>query len=216
MFQRDFIMRQIEELMEALIEILHLRRESELDAAQRLISYTAKRLLGFDLDITDSLSTGDLLTFLQHNAVFDTGKSYIIARLLLEQAAIVELEKQELRAYTLREKALLLLLEPVIRDNRFGSVEDHRLIRGIVNSLDEDSLPAVLRSRLMDYYEMRGAYDRAEDILLIAKSRGEQLLIDKGHGFYLRLSHLQNTVLEKGNFSREEVEDGLKSFPAKS
>ncbi len=216
MFQRDFIMRQIEELVEALIQILHLRREGELDAARRRISFTAKRLLGFDLDITDSLSTADLLTFLQHNAVFDTGKSYIIARLLLEQAAISELEKQNRRAHTLREKALLLLLEPVIRDNRFGSPEDHRLIRDILHGLDEDGLPLVLRARLMDYYEMQGAYDRAEDFLLIGKARGDEKLIAKGHGFYQRLSLLDDAVLEKGNFSREEVEDGLKSFPAGS
>jgi len=212
MFQRDFIMRQIEQLVTALIEILHLRRGKKFDAAQRLITKTAQSLLGFGLDIVDRLSTHELLHFLEHNTVFDTGKSYIIGRLLLEEAAIAKAKGQRNRQIDICQKALLLLLEPLLRDNRFGSEDDHRIVGQIIDALIDEDLPIILRARLMDYFEAIGAYARAEDILLLASENAEKTIIQKGHGFYLRLSAFDDEQLKRGNFSRLEVDDGLAHF----
>ncbi len=212
MFQRDYILRQIEQMTQALIEVLHLRREKKFDAATVLISKTARGLLSFDLDIVDSLPTEDLIRFLQHDDVFDTGKSYIMARLMLEKADIARDKGLSRLGRNIREKALLLLIEPVLRDSRFGNTDDHLRISQILKELNETDLPVLLRARLMDYFEQLGAYSHAEDILLLAREQGEEFIVQKGRVFYMRLSGLDEERLHKGNFSRGEVDDGLKLF----
>ncbi len=84
----------------------------------------------------------------------------------------------------------------------------------LLAALEDYELPEYIKSRLVGYYERLGEYGQAEDILfeLLEVQPDNVGLIELGRAFYARLLAKSDADLLAGNFSREEVEDGLKQL----
>ncbi|HEY4389095.1 MAG TPA: DUF6483 family protein, partial [Ktedonobacteraceae bacterium] len=78
-------------------------------------------------------------------------------------------------------------------------------------ALADYELPASTQTLLFRYYEYSGQYARAEDTLfgLLETAPVSQDLYAQGLAFYQRLQQKSSQDLVAGNFSREEVEEGL-------
>ena len=80
--------------------------------------------------------------------------------------------------------------------------------------MDDYELPITTRTLLFAYYEQRGNYARAEDTLFDLLETDNEVrqtssLRRRGQAFYTRLRTKSDADLLNGNFSREEVEEGI-------
>ena len=80
-----------------------------------------------------------------------------------------------------------------------------RFEQGEIQALSSDDLYFLLTPLLEE-----GKYCEAEDILFEAAGDGSDLsVLSSGLDFYCRLNELTDSQLEKGNFPREEIKEGL-------
>ena len=71
-----------------------------------------------------------------------------------------------------------------------------------------------IEKKIFRLYELLGSFDKAEDLLfqMINETNKDKEIIEQGKAFYNRLKELPQSLLEKGNFSFEEVEDSYKEL----
>jgi hypothetical protein len=108
--QRDYILRMIEQLAEAIGRIAGLRRAGQLDEAELLVRGTADGLFGPMRDMLDRLDAAGAATLLG-----DPEKIGAYAALCAEQAEILDLRGRAGQALAERRRALELHLEAVSR-----------------------------------------------------------------------------------------------------
>lgn len=111
-------------------------------------------------------------------------------------------------------KALHLLLYV----HQYEPIEEVEILREdiqmLIHTLDEYTLPVSTRQLLFRYLEHLGFYAQAEDTLfeLLEEAPGDQTLLQQGRDFYQRLNNKSAPDLEAGNFSHEEIQEGLEQL----
>ena len=85
-------------------------------------------------------------------------------------------------------------------------------IQEIIKGSNVFSFPCYLQKKLLQYYELKGDFARAEDILFNLAETGGNDIYEYGINFFNRLLEKANNELSKGNLPRIEVEAGLKEF----
>lgn len=208
MFHRDYIQRLLEQMAQGLARALGLKRAEKYDEARAEIEDLARRLLGLDLNLVLGLPDEAVLEWLRAGGTLDSGKCYVLASLLAEEAEVQE--RQGLReSQAIHAKALRFAMEALLENRDLRT--EHRLstVPALVQKLDASELPEALRAKLFHYYETVGDYARAEDTLFQWIELGSPRVFRMGLDFYRRLLSKSDAELEKGNLPREEVEEGL-------
>jgi hypothetical protein len=93
MFEKDYIMRQIQMMVAALLRILHLISEKDYFTAKAEIKDTVKLITGFNLDQIKQLEIDDLMLMFSMNKENGYLNAVYTAKLLFEEAKILEVEK---------------------------------------------------------------------------------------------------------------------------
>jgi len=138
--QRDYILRMIEQLAEAIGRIAGLRRAGQLDEAELLVRTTADGLFGPMRDMLDRLDAAGAATLLG-----DHEKIGAYAALCAEQAEILELRGRAAPALAEQRRALELYLEAVSRAPE-GSPRAQEAARALLGRLDAARLPERYRA----------------------------------------------------------------------
>lgn len=138
--QRDYILRMIEQLAEAVGRIAGLRRAGQLDEAELLVRTTADGLLGPMRDMLDRLDAAGAATLLG-----DHEKIGAYAALCAEQAEILELRGRTAQAPAERRRALELYLEAVSRASE-GNPRAQEGARALLGRVDAARLPERYRA----------------------------------------------------------------------
>ncbi|WP_433933531.1 hypothetical protein AB3662_04175 [Sorangium cellulosum] len=138
--QRDFILRMIEQLAEAVGRIAGLRRAGQLDEADLLVRATADGLFGPMRDMLDRLDAAGAATLLG-----DHEKIGAYAALCAEQAEILELRGRAAQASAERRRALELYLEAVSRAPE-GNPRAQEGARALLGRVDAARLPERYRA----------------------------------------------------------------------
>ncbi|MGK3997003.1 hypothetical protein [Sorangium sp. So ce1024] len=133
--QRDYLLRMIEQLAEAIGRIAGLRRAGQLDEAELLVRTTADGLFGPMRDMLDRLDAGGASTLLG-----DHEKIGAYAALCAEQAEILELRGRAAQAQAERRRALELYLEAVGRAPE-GNPRAQEGARALLARVDAARLP---------------------------------------------------------------------------
>ena len=111
MFQRDYILRMIEQLTEAVGYLLGLKRKRNHAEALRFIDDWFERHLRMRLGLIDKLLPDDLVRLHAIGGVVDTAALQATARLLKEAADIQDEIGEEDAAYHRRVKSLQLYIK---------------------------------------------------------------------------------------------------------
>lgn len=212
MFQRDYILRMIEQLARVLAKLLLHVEKRDFRAVEEEIDHAYKNLVGLDRNTIHSLSGDSLIDLLNIGFDFKAGKSLVIAKLLMQEANLMKL-----KGYSQEEiepiftKSLQLLLEALL--NEPFLLKDYS---GDVNSMltanEVFEISPSLKYKLFQYMELSGQYALAENLLFELAVAGYRDIKLEGNRFYQRLSQKSAEELEKGNFSREEIEQGRSDF----
>ena len=208
MFQRDYMMRMIQQMTEAMAQVMGMRQRKEHQEALRLIDDLLDRKLRLKPNLVYALSEEDLIRLLTTSGVADIVSLQAIARLLKEAGDIHMAEGDEATGYARWIKSLnlnlrlsLLDAEPVIAD---PDEEAEQLLR----SLAAYELPPGTKRQLAAWHEQRRRYDQAENWLHEWLEDGGGTA-EEAAAFYLRLLKLSDERLETGGLPRHEVESGL-------
>ncbi len=214
MFKHDYIMRIIEELVQALHQIIGLKAERRFDEAEVVISRTGRLLLGCDMALLRGLSDEGIIALLKRPGAADIGAYLVAAELLREQGAIDGSRGRPDESYHCYLKSLSLYLESFTIVPEACSAEYAGKIAFLTDQLAPYVLPAHIQRKLLAYLERRGNFAQAENVLFQWAEGGNPAAREHGRAFYARLRARTDDDLARGGLPRAEMEEGVREFEA--
>jgi hypothetical protein len=211
MSQRDYILRIAEEFGRALAQVLYNRQIQDYAAAHKLVDEQCKQAFGMGIGFMRSVPDETLLSMLTSFDTLDTEKCWLLAILLKAEGDIYQDQGNASESYYSYVRSLNLVLEVLLLDTTINGTATVPELEDLLSRLSEYELPMRTRLLLFRYFEHTGKYARAEDVLFELLEAGDLDgdLPALGTAFYQRLLRKSVTELSAGNFSREEVEEGL-------
>lgn len=212
----DYIRRMIIQFGQAWGQIFRLIRAKRHQEALEAINDTCGGILGLSFGSIANSTETELLARLTFDELPIAGRDKCIALAsLLSQASEIYLGQNRLdESIDCDLKALYLMLTAVNQAPAFEIPKYAPDIEKLVRTLAAYHLPIPTAILLMHYYEHRGAYAKAEDVLfaLLDTAPHEQGVIAAGTAFYERLQMLDDTALCAGGLSHSEVAAGLQEL----
>jgi hypothetical protein len=216
MIRRDYILRMIEQFMQALARLQSLKKAQNWDEGARELEEEFQELIGTDLQTLIGLSETELLARIIQGeptlAVRD--KTLMLARLLKEAGEVAAAQERLDESRLCYLKGLHLLLDVLGRDEISEIPAFVPQVEFFVMALQEAPLPFATQGLLMQHYERTGEFAKAEDALfgMLELQPQNHGILQFGTGFYQRLQSQSDATLEAGNLPRAELEAGLREF----
>jgi hypothetical protein len=210
MIQRDFILRQVQELAQLLARSLFLRARREYETALSEIG-RALRQLEADKDL-NQMSVEDWITLCRRHGYESGPLMLAVGDVLREQAAVLDSTGRPQEAERSRELAVALQLETILSGDIALTQERLEQTDGAIAELKMELLAPGTLGRLFAYNVERGRWSAAEDILFDWAERGDPAAKIAGRAFYNRLGQLSEEELAAGGLAPDEVADGLQDL----
>jgi len=215
MIERDYIMRMIQMLAQALVRILFLKSQKDFPEAIAEIQRASKRILGIEVDVLRRLTDVQMIDLLSLDAGMGIPKCYAAGMLLKEEADVVTSMQKAGDGHELYCKALSLLTESGIRNKGPFDPAHGKAISAIAEKLQDAPVPVHTLKKLFCYHDLTRDYGRAAVVLLKVVAK-EPSFAKEADRFYQRLAALSDAELNEGQFTREEVAAGLKNLGARA
>ena len=211
MSQRDYILRVAEEFGRALAQVLYNREIKDYAAAQKLIDEQCKQAFGMGIGFMRSVPEKTLLSMLTSFDTLDAEKCWLLAILLKAEGDIYQDHENAGESYYSYVRSLNLVLEVLLLDTTISSRDVVPELENLLSRLGEFELPARTKLLLFRYFDQAGKYARAENVLFEMLEAGDPdgAILARGTAFYQQLKRKSDAALSAGNFSREQVEEGL-------
>lgn len=224
MFRKDYLLRMMEEMTEAIGKAFTLRQQRKHTEALSELDELLRRQFGMNLSLLNSLPAEDVIEMFRFRGVIEVDNLQQAARLIEEEAYIYgekarvegidDQEKQDSEDEGLIRlmKSLHFYLYALNHGANPKLLDAPERVQSILEQTKEYELPARTEKQLALYQEQQGRYDLAEN------SWYRVLRVGEGHpvnyredvkAFYERLSKLEDGQLEQGGLPRQEVEEGL-------
>ncbi len=206
----------IEEMTEAVGEMLGLRRQQKNEQALEKLDGLLKRNFRMSEQMLRSLPPDELIQlFRQRGEAVDAESLQLVARMLQENAEIRENMGDEQEAASAWIKALHLYLYAALNGASRELVDYPVRIEEVSASLERYRLPAPVEHLIMLYEEREGRYVQAEDAMyrmLNASPEDDKDALEEGRMFYARLSAIEDDKLQEGGLTRAELEEGIEAL----
>ncbi|UPK43155.1 DUF6483 family protein [Paenibacillus pabuli] len=224
MFRKDYLLRMMEEMTEAIGKAFTLKQQRKHTEALSELDELLRRQFGLNLSLLNSLPAEDVIEMFRFRGIIEVDNLQQAARLIEEEAYIYR-EKAKVEGIDNHEKmesedaALIRLMRSLhfylyALNNGANPklLEAPGRVEDILEQTKPYELPARTEKQLALYREQQGRYDQAENswyrLLQVGDShpvhyRGEV------QAFYERLKQLEDEQLQQGGLPREEVEEGL-------
>src|SRR6266516_330025 len=191
MYQRDYLMRQIEQAARALAAIMKKALGGEADQALTMFDEVYQPLLGVSQRVVSTLTDEQLISLLTSGSMPD----------LRRVSSVLEVVKSEADVHT----------QAGYLAGRSDELLDTGLAGDLVERTGGMALSPSQRLALARVLESLGRYADAEDALFEAIDAlpADTGLVDAGIAFYQRLLALQDADLETGGLPRDEVKSSL-------
>lgn len=215
MFQKDWLLRQLEMLAALSARILALRRSGDNKAAQALIDETYRELFHLEPGLLTLMPPEFLIDKVRSGNRIDGHRALVLAALLREHAGTGEANDLPLSEDSAQQALLQRSLAVFLACAEDGTLppEHERIydLRQTLDAVDYESLAPELKYRLFHFFEDAGQYAEAENVLfdLIESSAAPQALIAEGIAFYEWLLEQDDADLAAGNLPRDEVDESL-------
>ncbi|CAM4456320.1 DUF6483 family protein [Paenibacillus tarimensis] len=211
MFQRDYFMRMIEQVGEAVGQVMGLRQRKEHLEAMKVIDDLFERHLRLQPRLIHALSDKDIADLLTTNGVVDTAALEAIALLLRHMGEIHAEQGQEAESYARYVKSLALNLRLLLYGADPVVSEPRREAELLMDRLRPYELPASVKEQLASWHEAEGRYAEAENIIHeLLEDR--ELEAGRASDFYRRLMLKEDAELSAGGLPRDELEQGIEQL----
>ncbi|WP_336789420.1 DUF6483 family protein [Paenibacillus sp. MMO-177] len=211
MFRRDYLMNMIEQMTEAVGQILQLKRELKHQDALLVIDELLDKRFGLSGKLIRSLSDKDLMAVLTTNGVMETDKIQAIAVTLKQESELHAELGNEDASFASGLKALQLFMRLSLVDAEPTLVNPSKEAGLLLEQLKAYELPDHAKQLQAEWLEGEGQFARAEDVLY-ELMEDEAVSGEEVEAFYRRLLYYDDEKLEAGCLPREEVQYGLDSL----
>src|SRR5437870_1741629 len=167
MIRRDYILRMIEEFIQALARIKSLKKSQQWHDATGSMDEEFKKLVGTDAQGAAQLNETELLARLIQGepTLAVREKTLMLAALLKEASDLATEQRRDSESRVCYLKGLHLLLDTLARGEIFEFPEFVPRVEAFVAALRDSSLPLQTQALLMQHYERTGEFAKAEDAL---------------------------------------------------
>lgn len=212
MFQRDHIVRQIQQMTQALAEVLLLRGRRRYRDALAAIQQTGETYFGLPLKQAAALPYDALAAAVHPNGTLAPEPASVLAELLRQQGACYWETNADAEATACFQHSLHLYLDLFLHAPDFQSPDVIQRIGNLVTRLGLHDVPRPHLRRLFDYYQRLRRYADAENVLFVLAEEPEADLREAGRAFYRHLRALPKKDLAEGGLPYPEVHEGLRAF----
>ena len=204
LYQRDYLMRQIELAAQALARILRLAGGGRREEALGLFDEAYQPLLGVSARVVSTLTEEQLLGLLTAGATPDLRRVAKVLEVLRVEADLQDAAGRPAAAATRRRRGLALVGFLAARSE---TLLDAELAADLVAHTAELELAPAARLQLARVLEALGRYADAEDAVFeaIDADPDDPDLVDAGIAFYRRLLPLEPERLAAGGLPLDEV-----------
>jgi tetratricopeptide (TPR) repeat protein len=208
MYQRDYLMRQIEQAARALAAIMKKAMGGEPDQALVMFDQVYQPLLGVSQRVVSTLTDEQLISLLTSGSMPDLRRVALVLEAVKSEADVHAQTGNEQAAASRYRRALSLA---GYLAGRTEDLPDAGLASEVVERTGGMALTATQRLDLARVLESLGRYADAEDALFeaIDDLPDDTGPVDAGIAFYQRLLALPDADLETGGLPRDEVKSGL-------
>ena len=211
MLQRDYLMKMVQMLTEVIARVLLKKDIRDYAGAEEEIVNAAKSIAGLDLNLIKILSAEDMISLMNTSDIF-AGRCLISAELLKEYGDILSDKGNAKESINIYIKSLWLYVEAILTKELPAPEDYYERVDFMIKNLALPEFPDKLKLKIFEYYEFTGKYSKAEDILFELIDAGFNNIHNTGKKFYGNLSLKTDDELINGNFSREEIQDGLEEI----
>ena len=210
LYQRDYLMRQIEQAAQALGRILRKALGGDPTAALAMFDQAYQPLLGVGARVVSTLNETQLLTLLTSGSSPDLRRVASVLEVLKTEGDLHQQAGHEHEAAKCYRRALVLAGFLAARSQEALDRDVAIALAGHAAKLDL-GLSAADRLQLAHVLEALGRYADAEDALFEAvdEEPANTALVDAGIAFYQRLLALSPEQLEAGGLPVDEVRESL-------
>jgi len=198
-------------LAAVLVKVLFNKENKNYIDAEKEIESAAKTMVGLDLKLIGLLNIDDILKLMKTSDLY-AGRCLVSAELLREYSVLYKVKEKETEAKDFELKSLHLYIEALLTKDLPEPEKYFKRINELISSCSDNEFSDSLNLKLIDYCEFSGQYSKAEDIIFELAEKQNSLIYDKAVSFYKNLQNKTDEELELGNFSKEEVNDGLEEI----
>jgi hypothetical protein len=213
MLRRDYIMRMIEDFMQAIRRIQKFKNSRQWQEADAAIDEEFRSFLGEGAEKVAQLGETELLAKLVEGEPTQSvrDKTLLLVALLQEAGDSAAMQERAYSSHTYYLKALHLLLDVMASGDVFEWPEFVPKVESLLGGLGGSLLPSRTQAMLMHHYERTGQFGKAEDALfaILDAEPAHRKVLEFARAFYQRLQGQTNAALNAGNLPRPEVESGL-------
>ncbi|WP_368490019.1 DUF6483 family protein [Clostridium sp. BJN0013] len=211
----DELIKKFEELLE---QIIFNKKNENYTKAMNLIDDAFKYIFRLSIKFFNSFSTENLLEIIKSDGTINVDKYIMMAKLLKEEADILENQHKTEDAFYIYEKSLNLFLNAyLIKDDHCNLENYFSDIDPIIIKISPYKLSLDVENKLIEYYLKIGIYDKAENILyeMLQDSNFSEKCLKNALKFYHNLLLKSEDELNRGNLPREEIIESLNSLNEK-
>lgn len=212
MLKRDLTAELVGKFNEALDKIKKYREEGKNEEALNAIDNTLKDLFRLGFKFFNSFSDENLIDMVKTDGTINADKCIMMAKLLEEDAEILENLGDSNESFYIYLKSLNLFLEAFLNKDEDCDLQYFFSdIDIIIEKICDYKVPLILENKMIDYYIKIKNYDKAENILyeVLEDNNFDKAVLENGISFYEELLTKSDEDLENGNLSREEIVESL-------
>ncbi|RIX50861.1 hypothetical protein D3P08_19405 [Paenibacillus nanensis] len=211
MFQRDYFMRMINQMTEALGQVMGLRKQMKQEEALLVLDELLDKHFRLSSKLIRSLSDEDLMKMMTTNGIVDTNQLQAIAILMKQEALLHGELGRETEFYAMCVRSLRLFIRLSLMKAEPTIVEPDGEIEELLELTRSYELPVPAKRLLMAWYESKGRYDQLENVMFeLVEARA--LPAADAALVYDRLLALDDEELAAGGLPRDEIRQGLEEL----
>jgi tetratricopeptide (TPR) repeat protein len=211
MLTEDYLLRMINQAVAVLVKIVGLKKSGNYQEAQQAVDQALELLLGLRVDIIKRLDDESLLKALTQQDRLDIERLALMANLFKEEGDILAAQSRITESRESFLRSLTFHLDTGFDETAQPSIELTGEIESLVQKLGAQDLPDDTLWALFCYYELTGAYRKADDVILKMAARPH--LYASIHpelvAFYERLLKKPTGELVESGIDREQIEHKL-------
>ncbi len=213
MIRRDYFLRMVQELVQALQRATFLKQRQDYDAALQEIDRTLARFWDLSPDQLRQLTLDHWINLSWQEGGNVGEKLVALADLFHEQGDLYVLKQFPKEAGHSYCMALGLFLETL--RTSMVSVDLLQKTGALIEQTRDAQRPPALMRMLVGYFEARGHYALAEDTLFSWLETRDAQAVSEGLKLYERLLEKSDAELTAGGLPRPEVEEGHRELLAR-
>jgi len=214
MFQKDFIKRSFSFIQATLARLRGVALEGDADVAREEITDAYSRVFGIPLSLLSLSPVSDIVDLLSTSEGEDAERILSLAELLKMDGEIYQNEGNVEEAQWRFALSLELLTASIEASNQPASEKVLDPFEPVVRFSMQNLTSLDLLASLYGLYRQAGNYGLAKDLIVafVETGGGKCEGVNEGTAFLSELLGRSDEALERGNITRQEIEEALENL----